>query len=165
MTMSQPSAKLAPAPAATPLTAAITGTGIARMRSASGRYTRSIRLPMSFGSASGSGAIAGSDRSWPAQKPRPAPVTTTQRTPASSAAASSASRSCACISVVKAFSACGRFSVSVRTASVCEIRISSSAMEHSREPIGATLLTDRSINPSTGPTRTQDRTEAGKPAQ
>ena len=35
-TRSQPSAKLAPAPAATPLTAAITGTGIERMRSASG---------------------------------------------------------------------------------------------------------------------------------
>ena len=35
-TMSQSSAKLAPAPAATPLTAAITGTGIERMRSASG---------------------------------------------------------------------------------------------------------------------------------
>jgi hypothetical protein len=35
-TMSQPSAKLAPAPAATPLTAAITGTGIERMRKASG---------------------------------------------------------------------------------------------------------------------------------
>ena len=35
-TMSQPSAKLAPAPAATPLTAATTGTGIERMRSASG---------------------------------------------------------------------------------------------------------------------------------
>ena len=35
-TRSQPSAKLAPAPAATPLTAAITGTGIDRMRSASG---------------------------------------------------------------------------------------------------------------------------------
>ncbi len=35
-TMSQPSAKFAPAPAATPLTAATTGTGIERMRSASG---------------------------------------------------------------------------------------------------------------------------------
>ena len=35
-TMSQSSAKFAPAPAATPLTAAITGTGIERMRSASG---------------------------------------------------------------------------------------------------------------------------------
>ena len=36
ITKSQPSAKLAPAPAATPLTIAITGTGIDAMRSASG---------------------------------------------------------------------------------------------------------------------------------
>ena len=36
ITMSQPSAMLAPAPAATPLTMAITGTGMLRMRSASG---------------------------------------------------------------------------------------------------------------------------------
>ena len=36
-TMSQHSARLAPAPAATPLTAAITGTGIVRTRVASGR--------------------------------------------------------------------------------------------------------------------------------
>ena len=36
ITRSQQSARLAPAPAATPLTAAITGTGIARTRSASG---------------------------------------------------------------------------------------------------------------------------------
>ncbi len=36
ITMSQPSARFAPAPAATPLTAAITGTGIERMRKASG---------------------------------------------------------------------------------------------------------------------------------
>ena len=35
-TRSQLSARLAPAPAATPLTAATTGTGIERMRSASG---------------------------------------------------------------------------------------------------------------------------------
>ena len=35
-TRSQPSATLAPAPAATPLTAAITGTGIARKRNTSG---------------------------------------------------------------------------------------------------------------------------------
>ncbi|MCG3189996.1 MAG: hypothetical protein LKCHEGNO_02548 [Burkholderiaceae bacterium] len=35
-TRSQPSAKFAPAPAATPLTIAITGTGIEAMRSASG---------------------------------------------------------------------------------------------------------------------------------
>ena len=36
ITMSQPRAMLAPAPAATPLTMAITGTGMLRMRSASG---------------------------------------------------------------------------------------------------------------------------------
>ena len=36
ITMSQPSAKFAPAPAATPLTIAITGTGIDAMRNANG---------------------------------------------------------------------------------------------------------------------------------
>ena len=36
ITRSQPSAMLAPAPAATPLTIASTGTGMLRMRSASG---------------------------------------------------------------------------------------------------------------------------------
>src|SRR5260221_7225444 len=54
-------------------------------------------------------------RSWPAQKPRPAPVITTART-SCTAASSSAARSAACISVVKALYASGRLSVIVRTA-------------------------------------------------
>jgi len=61
------------------------------------------------------GATAGSERSWPAQKPRPVPVTTTHRTLRSPAAASSAARSSPCIAPVKLLSACGRFNASVRT--------------------------------------------------
>ena len=126
-TMSQPSAKLAPAPAATPLTAATTGTGIERMRSASGRYSRSMTSPTSTSSP----AMPASLRSCPAQKPRPAPVTTTQRTAASFAAASSAARSSACIAAVKLLSAAGRFSVSVRTAPSVEVSTSGSLIEGS----------------------------------
>ena len=60
--------------------------------------------------------MAGSFRSWPAQKPRPAPVMTTARTASSSAAAFKAGSSSACIAAVKLFSVAGRFSVIVRTA-------------------------------------------------
>ena len=54
-------------------------------------------------------------RSWPTQKPRPAPVRTTARTDASSAS-SSAAPSAWCIAALNAFRTSGRLSVIVRTA-------------------------------------------------
>ena len=85
---------------------------------------------------SGFGATAGSERSWPAQKARPAPVTTTQRTAGSAAAASSAASNSACIAVVKLLSDCGRLSVSVRTAA-------SSVTSTSRSAFGAAGMAGR----------------------
>ena len=53
-------------------------------------------------------------RSWPAEKPRPAPVSTTART-SGSRASFNASRSAACSARLNAFSTSGRFSVIVWT--------------------------------------------------
>ncbi len=70
-TRSQASAILAPAPAATPLTRAITGWGSAVSVRISGFQLASTVSPRSTASP---GATARSLRSCPAQKPRPAPV-------------------------------------------------------------------------------------------
>src|SRR5262252_4520503 len=56
-----------------------------------------------------------SERSCPAQKPRPAPVRSTARTSASSSARFTAARSSSCIPGLKAFSFSGRFSVTLST--------------------------------------------------
>src|SRR6266498_5957813 len=61
------------------------------------------------------GASRNSVKSWPTQKPRPAPVRTTART-AASRASLSAPASARCMSVLKALRTSGRFSVIVRTA-------------------------------------------------
>ena len=60
------------------------------------------------------GASLNSPRSWPTQKPRPAPVKTTART-SGSRASFSAAASAACIAWLNAFSTSGRLSVIVIT--------------------------------------------------
>src|SRR6266511_3753997 len=61
------------------------------------------------------GASRNSVRSWPTQKPRPAPVRTTARTSASRASLSAAANAL-CISVLKALRTSGRLRMIVRTA-------------------------------------------------
>src|SRR5918999_5787960 len=61
------------------------------------------------------GASRNSVRSWPTQKPRPAPVTMTART-SSARACLRASRNPSCIARLNAFRTSGRLSVMVRTA-------------------------------------------------
>ena len=105
--MSHATASESPAPAHTPLTAAITGFSSARIASTFGWY-------VSCSDARTSGISWNSVRSWPAQKPRPAPVRTTART-SGSAASFNAARSAACIARLNALSTSGRFSVIVWT--------------------------------------------------
>ena len=73
-----------------------------------------------------------SDRSWPAQKPRPAPVSTTARQPSSASIAANAARSATCISTLKLLSRSGRFSVSRVTPPCRSTRTVSPAMHASR---------------------------------
>ena len=61
------------------------------------------------------GASENSVKSWPTQKPRPAPVTTTART-SSDCASLSPAWNALCIAPLNAFSTSGRLSVSVSTA-------------------------------------------------
>jgi len=98
-TRSQASAMLAPAPAATPLTLAITGCGSAAIWRTSGFHAASTVAPRSVGPWSA--LTARSLRSCPAQNPRPAPVRTTTR---ASPRLDSAARSSSCIARVKLFS-------------------------------------------------------------
>ena len=67
ITKSHASARLAPAPAATPLTAQTTGTSSARIARATGFQVASRWEPKSP-------EREAPLMSWPAQKPRPAPV-------------------------------------------------------------------------------------------
>ena len=97
-----------PAPAAGPLTAAITGFSSARNAVTFG--LKVVRRRVAMSPASSRKAF----RSWPTQNPRPAPVRTTARTEASRASLS-ASRKPACISASNAFRTSGRLSVIVRT--------------------------------------------------
>src|SRR5260370_24410170 len=115
-TMSQARAMLAPAPAATPLTAHTTGFSKRRRRRTSGLYQVSSALPPSTLPPAAMTA-ARSARSCPAQKPRPAPVSSTARIVASPSTASNAAASARCSSVVKALSLSGRLSVIVATPS------------------------------------------------
>ena len=85
-TRSQASAMLAPAPAATPLTRAMTGCG--SVGEACGSAGSSFPRPSRRGRPPRPGATARSLRSCPAQKPRPAPVRTTTRASPRSASAS-----------------------------------------------------------------------------
>src|SRR5215470_7937554 len=117
MRMSQASARFIPAPAAAPLTAAMTGLGASRSAS-----TVRSRPGATF-SISGRGAPRAlpsfiAFTSPPAQKPFPAPVTIMTRTSGSAAAAVTAScRSSRSVSP-SALSRSGRFSVSVATPSL-----------------------------------------------
>ena len=81
---SQAHAKDSPAPAAGPFTAAITGFASERTRRTFGWYVCSSASPTVPDTA------PNSFRSWPAQKPLPAPVITTQRTAGSAASVSAA---------------------------------------------------------------------------
>src|SRR5258706_2239467 len=69
------------------------------------------------------GATSRSERSWPAQNARQAPVSSTARTCASLAARTSASRNSWCISGLKALSFSGRFRVMQSTPPSSETRI------------------------------------------
>jgi hypothetical protein len=105
---SQAQASDMPAPAAGPLTEAITG--FSSERSARTFGLKVVRSRVAMSPASSRKAF----KSWPTQNPRPAPVTTTART-AASRASLSASRKPVCISASNAFRTSGRLSVIVRT--------------------------------------------------
>ena len=117
MAISQVITKEAPAPAATPLTAAIVGMRNCCKRRVVGLKACSITGPGSARSTrSGPSAKSNSDKSAPAQKPRPAPVITKARILASASAWSSAAHKSWCIFRVKLLRACGRFNVTMATA-------------------------------------------------
>ena len=110
----------APAPAATPLTAATTGMRSCCKRRTVGLKYWSIKGPGSARSTiSGPGLKSNSDKSAPAQKPRPAPVMTKARIWASPSARSSAAHNSWCMARVKLFKAWGRFRVMQATAARC----------------------------------------------
>src|SRR5579863_9033501 len=111
--MSQASARLAPAPAAAPLTAHTTGFGRARSARMIGLRPLSSDWPRSGRGAPG--LTARSTRSAPAQKPRPAPVIRTARQPGSAAARSTAADSAWVRAALSALRRSGRFRISVST--------------------------------------------------
>ena len=119
----------APAPAATPLTAATVGTRKACSLRTVGLKACSMTGP---GSArltrSGPGSKSNSARSAPAQKPRPAPVITTARIALSASTLSSAAHSALCMARVKLLSDCGRLSVMSATAPRVSYRTGSSVI-------------------------------------
>ena len=127
---SQAIAKEAPAPAATPLTAATVGTRRSISLRTVGLNACSITGP---GSArctrSGPGSKSNSERSAPAQKPRPAPVRTAARTDLSSAMRSSTAQRSRCIWRVKLLRDWGRFNVTSATAPRTSHRTLASLME------------------------------------
>ena len=106
--MSHAAASESPAPAHGPLTAAITGFSSARIARMFGWYVLSSRSRID------PGASWNSFRSWPEQKPRPAPVITTART-SGAAASFRAAFSAAWSAALKALKTSGRFSLIVRT--------------------------------------------------
>ena len=112
-TRSQASATFAPAPAATPLTRAITGWGSEVRVRIRGFQLCLDRLAQVDRFA---GATARSLRSCPAQKPRPAPVSTSTR---ASPRFASASRSSSCICAVKLLRRSGRLRVIRATVGGC----------------------------------------------
>src|SRR5678815_2900550 len=124
--MSVASASPNPAPAATPLTAAMTGfsheTSVVTQRptQASGS-SRSLRVD--------SGSRGGDEMSRPEQKPRPAPVITTTRTSSAREASSMARGSASASSGSIAFRRTGRLSVIVRTPPADSMRIGGMSVE------------------------------------
>ena len=130
MAMSQVIASEAPAPAATPLTAAMLG-----MRNAIRRRTVGLNWVSMIGpgsarwTRSGPGAKSNSDRSAPAQNPRPAPVITSARIAVLASAWSSAAHRSWCIWRLKLLSACGRLSVATATAPCSSYRTVDSGMD------------------------------------
>lgn len=99
----------APAPAATPFTAAITG--LRHARSASTAWIPARTYPSKVSASPRATRSLITSTSAPVQKPRPAPVITTTRTSASADARSTARRRSSRIAPAKAFSRSGRFSV------------------------------------------------------
>ena len=101
ITTSQTSARFAPAPAAVPFTAAITGTGQSTIDMSMGMYSsRRVRSRLMLPT------LARSPRSCPEQKARPSPVRTTTR--ASRPAVPTAWVISARICVLSAFMTSGR---------------------------------------------------------
>ncbi len=120
ITRSQPSARLSPAPAATPFTLAMVGLPMSRSAAALRPTPRmcSSRPPVPRG-------MSCATRSAPAQKPLPAPVITSTRSSRLLATSSNTSRSPPHIAPVIELSLSGRFSVSVTTPSRRSTRRSS----------------------------------------
>ena len=106
----------APAPAAIPFTAAMTGLGM--VASASTIGLKCLCTVSSGAVSPAASRSACSRRSCPAQKPRPAPVSTTARTAGSAATSRTVSSSASFSSTVSELSASGRFSVTVATPSL-----------------------------------------------
>src|SRR4029079_18132900 len=139
--MSGASSSPNPAPAATPLTAAMTGfsheTSVVTQRptQASGS-SRSLRVD--------SGSRGGDEMSRPEQKPRPAPVITTTRTSSAREASSMARGSASASSGSIAFRRSGRLSVIVRTPPADSMRIGGMSVEQAgqHDALPAALDTD-----------------------
>ena len=128
MAMSQAMATEAPAPAATPFTAHTVGTRTLIRRRVVGLKAWSITGPGSARNMRSSpGRKSNSDRSAPAQKPRPAPVSTSARIDLSASIWSSAAHRSRCICRVKLLSEAGRFSVRTATGPSCANRTAGSA--------------------------------------
>jgi hypothetical protein len=101
-----------PTPTAGPLTAAITGFRLSKIRSDTSpppsRWASAVFWSL------WSKVPPPAPRSAPAQKPRPAPVTITTRIPSSLSARSKAASSSSLMVAVKALRRSGRFSVTVK---------------------------------------------------
>ncbi len=110
---SQPSARLQPAPAATPFTAAMVGFG-SSCRASAQRPT--VRIPaIALPAPPPCSVFSLGVRSAPEQKPSPAPVSTSTRSSRLSATSVNRSISSRHIGVLIAFNRSGRFSVHVTT--------------------------------------------------
>ena len=116
ITMSQHNASEAPAPAATPLMAATVGMRRFCNLRAVGLKAWSITGPgLARAIKSGPGAKSNSDKSAPAQKPRPAPVMTMARMAELASARSHTAHKSWCIWRVKLLRAWGRLRVTTAT--------------------------------------------------
>ena len=144
--MSHISASEKPAPAATPLTAPITGYGMRRKSTIAWCRTSAPRRTSEGRSCSGSSRPPRNQfTSPPAEKPRPAPVTTSARSAARSASQPEASTSSPIISGLIALSASGRCRVRVPISSSISIEsvFSSGGLGAVVVLIGGSLLVGR----------------------
>src|SRR5437762_1639683 len=160
ITMSAAKAILAPAPAATPFTAHTTGFGRLISLRISGLYRFSSDSPRS--TPSPPGATARSDKSCPAQNPRPAPVISSARISGSSSALDSACATSSCICTVKLLRRSGRLSVSFAAPLLTSNRMVSYAIattsnRRTLRPLG------RSLGYSDDTSSANDRRRAGAP--